>query len=48
MSQSEVQAARKLLLSLLTDALLGDRLVAEVTLLHLLSSVLATVHYPGS
>ena len=34
-----VAQSRELLLSLLTPSLLGDRLAAELTLLHLLSSV---------
>ena len=35
----DVQAARKLLIRLLSDALLGDQLGAEFVLLHLLSAV---------
>ena len=36
---AEVQSARKLLLNVLTEALMGDKLAAEFALLHLLSSV---------
>ena len=39
---AEVQASRKLALSVLSDALMGDQLAAEFTLLHLLSSVYVT------
>ena len=35
----DVQATRKLLIRLLSDALLGDQLGAEFVLLHLLSAV---------